>query len=88
MDGSSLDAELTAREKALASDKTWISPYNDPAVIAGQGTIGLELAEQIEPIDRIFITVGGGGLVSGVAVALKHIRPGGANHRLPAPEFP
>src|SRR5712692_9557156 len=53
-------ARQYAREHALA----FVSPYNDPDVIAGQGTIGLELSRQLAAIDFLFVTVGGGGLIS------------------------
>jgi len=53
----------------------FVHPYNDPMVIAGQGTIGLELIEQVKDLDSVVISVGGGGLISGVAMALKHLNP-------------
>ena len=49
----------------------YVSPYNDPAVIAGQGTIGAELARQLARIDAVVVAVGGGGLISGIAGYLK-----------------
>jgi len=52
-----------------------VSPYNDPLVIAGQGTIGVELERQLDRIDAVFISLGGGGLISGVAAYLKSVRP-------------
>ncbi len=70
-DGSSLDTELFARAFAEEQGMTWVSPYNDPEIIAGQGTIGLELMEQLEGIDCICATVGGGGLISGIASYVK-----------------
>src|SRR5262245_2725510 len=72
-----LDAEIKAREDALNSGKTYISPYNDVEVIRGQGTIGVELARQLDRIDAVFIAVGGGGLLAGIASYLKSI-----NHRI------
>ncbi len=54
----------------------YIPPYDDPDVIAGQGTIGLELLNQLNPIDAIFVPVGGGGLISGIASYVKSLRPG------------
>jgi len=59
-------AEAAAREHARESGRTYISPYNDPLVVAGQGTIGLELAADLESLDAVFVAVGGGGLVSGI----------------------
>jgi threonine dehydratase len=55
---------------------TLVPPYEDPWVIAGQGTVGLELLDQIDEIDVILVPVGGGGLISGVAAAVKSRRPG------------
>ncbi|WP_394332139.1 pyridoxal-phosphate dependent enzyme [Piscirickettsia litoralis] len=52
-----------------------MSPYNDINVIAGQGTIGLELLEQCSELDAVFIAVGGGGLISGIGHAIKSINP-------------
>jgi threonine dehydratase len=64
-------AEAHAQSLAADGGYTYISPYNDPDVIAGQGTIGLELLEQVERIDNIFISMGGGGLISGIGSVLK-----------------
>ena len=68
-------AERAARRYAEENGLVYVSPYNDPVVVAGQGTIGLELERQIERIDTIFISLGGGGLIAGVAGYLKAIRP-------------
>ncbi len=75
VEGTSLDAELAAKEIAKKSGDIWISPYNDPDIIAGQGTIGLEIHEQVPDADAVFVTVGGGGLVSGIAGVLKYLNP-------------
>jgi len=64
--GDSLETELFAKEEAQRKNKIWVSPYNDPQVIAGQGTIALEVSEQIDHFDAIFVTVGGGGMISGI----------------------
>jgi len=53
-----------------------VSPYNDPLVIAGQGTLGLEFLEQVPDLDAVLVPVGGGGLISGVGLALKALKPG------------
>ena len=74
--GDALETELHAKHEAYAQDRIWISPYNDPLIIGGQGTIGIELTKQLPFIDNILITVGGGGLISGVAVYLKAHMPG------------
>lgn len=68
--------EIHARKVAEESGRVYISPYNDDDVIAGQGTIGVELARQCPPLDAVFIAVGGGGLVSGIASYLKAVHPG------------
>jgi threonine dehydratase len=67
--------ERHARTVADRAGRFYVSPYNDPEIIAGQGTIGLELAAQCPPLDAVFAAVGGGGLISGVAIALAGIRP-------------
>jgi len=54
---------------------TFIHPFNDEQVIAGQGTIGLELSEQIPDLDAVIVPIGGGGLIAGVAVAIKSLNP-------------
>ena len=56
--------------------RTLVHPFNDPAVIAGQGTVGLEILEDVPDADVVLVPVGGGGLVSGIAVAVKALRPG------------
>ncbi len=54
---------------------TLVHPFDDEAVIAGQGTIGLELAEQVEELGTVVVPIGGGGIISGIAVALKTLKP-------------
>ena len=54
---------------------TFIHPFNDPDVIAGQGTIGLELMEQIPDMDAVIVPIGGGGLISGIAYTIKSLNP-------------
>ena len=74
--GSSFD-EANAHAKALASEYqyTIIHPFDDPDVIAGQGTIANELLQQNAHIDKIFVPVGGGGLAAGIAVYIKQLMP-------------
>jgi threonine dehydratase len=69
----SLEAELEARRYAEARGLIYVSPYNDPQVVAGQGTIGAELTRQVERIDALFVSVGGGGLIGGIAGYLKAV---------------
>jgi threonine dehydratase len=76
VDGTWLETEERARKEAVDRGATWISPYNDLKVIGGQGTVGLEIADQVQSVDRIFITVGGGGLLSGIGGYLKSRFPG------------
>jgi threonine dehydratase len=71
----SVEAEAAARTHAAAHDMAYISPYNDLAVVAGQGTIGLELLDQLPALDAVFVSVGGGGLIGGVAAYLKAVKP-------------
>lgn len=70
-----LDAELAGREAAAQSGKVFISPYNDWHVMAGQGTLAVELLRQAPSIDAVFVAVGGGGLVGGVGAYLKYAAP-------------
>jgi threonine dehydratase len=69
-------AETYARARAADEQIPYISPYNDPEVVAGQGTIGVELAGQLPRVDAVFIALGGGGLLAGVGALLKSIWPG------------
>ena len=67
--------ETFARQYALKNKMTYISPYNDPQIVGGQGTIGMELAHQLDQIDTVFVSLGGGGLISGIAGYLKSVHP-------------
>jgi len=69
------DALAAAQERVERSGATFLHAFDDPRVIAGQGTLGLELAEQIEGEATIVIPIGGGGLASGIAIALRELRP-------------
>ncbi len=70
------ETEVHARAYAARSGATYISPYNDAQVIGGQGTIGIELLRQLDRIDGVFVSVGGGGLIGGIAAHLKAVVPG------------
>jgi threonine dehydratase len=73
--GDSGDAEVAARNYAQENNLIYLSPYNDIDVIAGQGTIGIEILKEQKSMDAIFIAVGGGGLISGVGSYLKQVNP-------------
>ncbi|KAH8427410.1 threonine ammonia-lyase [Aspergillus melleus] len=68
-------AEQHAQQLAASGAYTYISPYNDADIVAGQGTIGLEILEQCEHIDNVFISMGGGGLISGIGSVIKAFSP-------------
>ena len=71
-----VESERFARAESSRLGIPYVSPYNDPEVIGGQGTVGVELARQLPRADRIFIALGGGGLLAGVAAHLKTVWPG------------
>ena len=66
---------IDARERAETADLAFVHPFDDPDVVAGQGTLGLELLEDVPDLAKVVIPVGGGGLASGVAIAVKSARP-------------
>ena len=68
-------AETFARAYGLKHSLPYVSGYNDPHVVAGQGTIGIELERQLQHIDAVFVSLGGGGLISGIAGYLKSVNP-------------
>lgn len=69
------EAERIARELAAQEGWHYVSPYNDPDVIAGAGTIALEMLEAAPTLELVVVPLGGGGLLSGIAIALKAINP-------------
>jgi threonine dehydratase len=71
-----VETEVHARQFAARNHMTYVPPYNDPKVVGGHGTIGLELTRQLNQIDTVFASLGGGGLISGVAGYLKSVHPG------------
>ena len=70
-DDAAEEAEKLSREKGMVL----VHPFDDPYVIAGQGTIGKEIVEQMPDVEQVIVSVGGGGLISGVALAIKTLKP-------------
>lgn len=69
------DAFNAAMEYGAQSGATFVHPFNDKDIIAGQGTVGLEIFDQLEKIDAVLVPIGGGGLIGGIAIALKSLNP-------------
>ena len=69
------DAAREAERLMAEHGYTFAHPFNDPLVIAGQGTIGLEILEQLPEVEQVVVPIGGGGLISGIAFAMKHLKP-------------
>jgi len=69
------EAERQAKAFAAAGGGLYVSPYSHPDVIAGAGTVGLELAAQETALDAVIVPIGGGGLISGIGIALKALSP-------------
>ncbi|MEI6738251.1 MAG: threonine ammonia-lyase, biosynthetic [Pseudomonadota bacterium] len=70
------EAGIHAKKRAKDKKLTYVHPYDDPLVIAGQGTIGMEILRQYQhPIDAVFVPVGGGGLIAGIAAYIKALSP-------------
>ncbi len=75
--GDTLDASaVAARELAEKDNLTFVHPYDDAKITAGQGTIGFEMLEDAPDLDTIVVPIGGGGLISGIATAVKSVKPG------------
>ena len=76
LQGTTLDDTLAyVTERQAADGLTLIHPFNDPYVIAGQGSLGLEILEQLPDVDTIIVPIGGGGLISGISIAAKSLKP-------------
>jgi threonine dehydratase len=75
LEGRSLRESINKAQKLAVKGKTFIHPYDDPYIVSGQGTIALEILEDLKDTDLILVPVGGGGLISGIAAAAKSIRP-------------
>lgn len=69
------DAQQAALQRVRETGAIYIPAYDDPAVIAGQGTCGLEITEDLEDFDGVVVPVGGGGLIAGIAIAVKSVNP-------------
>jgi threonine dehydratase len=69
------DREEKAREIASQTGAIFVPPFNDRHIIAGQGTCGLEIAQQLDDFDSVIVPVGGGGLISGISIAIKSLKP-------------
>ena len=69
------EANALAQRLAAEQGLTFIHPFDDLQLIAGQGTVGLEIAEDLPDVDAVVVPIGGGGLISGVALALKSVKP-------------
>lgn len=75
--GDTLDeARAHARALAQSAGYTFVHPYDDPAIVAGQGTVGLEMLRACPDLDTLVVAVGGGGLIAGVTLAAKALKPG------------
>src|SRR5438445_1293183 len=68
------DRETKAREIASLTGAIFVPPFNDPDIISGQGTCGLEIAQQMDDFDSVIVPVGGGGLIAGIAIAIKSLK--------------
>ena len=73
--GKTLEESIIRAQELAAGGRLFIHPFNDAAVIAGQGTIGLEILEDLPETDLIVVPVGGGGLIAGIAIAAKAVAP-------------
>ncbi|MBT5072721.1 MAG: threonine/serine dehydratase [Kordiimonadaceae bacterium] len=75
VDGDPINGEIAARKYATDNNIPFVSPYNDIHIVGGQGTIGFELFAEVQDLDAVFVALGGGGLMSGIAIALANLSP-------------
>lgn len=75
LSGNSLADSLTEAHKLEGEGLTFIHPFDDEDIIAGQGTVGLEIVSQLPEVETVLVPVGGGGLITGIATAVKSLRP-------------
>ncbi len=76
IEGQSLEECIKKAEQMALEGKTFIHPFDDPDIIVGQGTMALEILEDLKETDMILVPIGGGGIISGIASTVKSIRPG------------
>ncbi len=77
LEGATLsESSIKARDIAAKENLVFVHPYDDPRIMAGQGTVALEMLEDAPDLDALVVPIGGGGLISGIAVAAKAIKPG------------
>jgi len=76
LEGGDLAEAQDAADRLTADGKVFVHPYDDPAIIAGQGTVALEMLEDVPDLDMLVIAIGGGGLIAGCAIAASAIAPG------------
>src|SRR5215813_12837243 len=72
---SGVERQIKAEELAAEHGYVIVPPYDDEKIIAGQGTTGLEIAEDLPDVDLVLVPIGGGGLISGVSTAIKSLKP-------------
>jgi threonine dehydratase len=76
LDGETIsEAQTRAVQISKERHLTWVHPYDDPAIIAGQGSIALEMLEQVPDLDMLIVPIGGGGLIAGTAIAARGVKP-------------
>jgi len=76
LEGENYDAcQAYAKNRALEEGRTFVPPFDDPLIVAGQGTVGMEILRQLPSVEIVFVPVGGGGLIAGIAAYVKSIRP-------------
>jgi threonine dehydratase len=75
LEGRNVSESLTVARELARDGRLFIHPFDDPDIIAGQGTVALEIVDALPDIDRVIVPVGGGGLIAGIAVALRQLKP-------------
>jgi threonine dehydratase len=76
LDGASVEDCVAAAREAAERGLAFVHPFDDPAIVAGQAGVGLEVVDQVDDVATVVVPIGGGGLASGVALAVKQLRPG------------